>query len=366
MSINPTPERPGWSRAVKAGVIAGAVVLAGVLVVGGASYLGRMVGTIIGSNDVRQGPTDVIPGQPVTVDIPLGTSGQDIAAILAAQGVVGSAAEFQSAVREAGAAQRLQAGTYQLTTLMDPAEVVQILVEGPGPDAYRVTIIEGLRVEEILAALAERTPHQYSDLESALLEGEVQTSLREMPEDPTLADWEGLLFPDTYEFARAATPRSILQRMASTMEQRVNSIDWSDWEEAGYTPYEGIIVASLIEAEVRVAEERPIVSSVIHNRLAGEMRLDIDATVLYALGTRDVSRFDRDIDSPYNTYQVEGLPPTPIAAPGRASLEAAAAPDDTPYLFYVLADTDGRHAFAETLEEHNANVARAREEGVLP
>lgn len=366
MSINPNPDPPGWSRAVKVVLAVAAVVLAGVVLVGGASYLGRMVGTALESNDVGQGPSDVIPGQPVTVDIPLGTSGQDIAAILAAQGVVRSAAEFQGAVRDAGAAQQLKAGTYQLTTLMDPAEVVLILVEGPGPDTYRITIIEGLRVEEILAALSERTPHQYADLEAALLEGEVQTSLREMPENPTLADWEGLLFPDTYEFARSATPRSILQRMASTMEQRVNSIDWSDWEEAGYSVYQGIIVASLIETEVRVAEERPIVSSVIHNRLDLDMRLDIDATVLYALGTRDVSRFDREIDSPYNTYRVEGLPPTPIAAPGRSSLQAAAAPDDTPFLFYVLSDTDGHHAFAETLEEHNANVARAREDGVLP
>ena len=96
------------------------------------------------------------------------------------------------------------------------------------------------------------------------------------------------------------------------------------------------------------------------------MKLDIDATVLYALGTRDVSEFDREIDSPYNTYAVNGLPPTPISAPGRASLEAAAAPDSTPFFFYVLSDLEGRHAFAETLEEHNANVAQAREDGVLP
>jgi UPF0755 protein len=96
------------------------------------------------------------------------------------------------------------------------------------------------------------------------------------------------------------------------------------------------------------------------------MPLDIDATVLYALGTRDIEEFDREVDSPYNTYRVQGLPPTPIAAPSRASLEAAAAPESTPYLFYVLSDSEGHHAFAETLEEHNANVAKAREDGVLP
>ena len=107
-------------------------------------------------------------------------------------------------------------------------------------------------------------------------------------------------------------------------------------------------------------------SSVIHNRLAEQMALDIDATVLYALGTRDPADFDREFDSPYNTYMYPGLPPTPIAVPGRASLEAAAAPANTPYFFYVLSDTEGHHAFAETLDEHNQNVAKAREDGVLP
>ena len=96
------------------------------------------------------------------------------------------------------------------------------------------------------------------------------------------------------------------------------------------------------------------------------MPLEIDATVLYALETRDVSQFDRSVDSPYNTYRVTGLPPTPIAAPGRASLEAAASPEETDFLYYVLSDFEGNHAFAETLEEHNANVAQAREDGVLP
>ncbi|MCI0544544.1 MAG: endolytic transglycosylase MltG, partial [Actinobacteria bacterium] len=109
-----------------------------------------------------------------------------------------------------------------------------------------------------------------------------------------------------------------------------------------------------------------LVSSVINNRLADGIRLEIDATVLYAMRTRDVAEFNREFDSPYNTYLIEGLPPTPISAPGRASLEAAAAPADTPFYFYVLADLEGGHAFAETFEEHQANIAQAREDGVLP
>lgn len=366
MTLEPTPEQPVWARLAKIVAIVGIVVLAGAVVVGGASYLGRVVGTALGPENASDAPVDVEPDQPVTIEIPLGSSGQDIGAILATQGIVRSALEFEVAVRAVDAAQSLQAGTYDLVTLMDPAEVVAQLVAGPSPSVYRVTVIEGLRVEEMLVSLAEDTPHEFSEFEAALLGGAVSTALLELPEDVTLRDWEGLLFPDTYEFVRSAPPEDILQRMASTMEQRVDSIDWSAWEELGYTPYEGLVLASLVETEVLLDDERATVSSVIHNRLALGMKLDIDATVLYALGTRDVTQFDREFDSPYNTYIVGGLPPTPIASPGRSSLEAAAAPAETPYFFYVLADTQGRHAFAETIEEHNSNVNQAREDGVLP
>ncbi|MCH7581396.1 MAG: endolytic transglycosylase MltG [Acidobacteria bacterium] len=366
MTFEPVPEEPFWARILKIALAAAMVVLTAVLVIGGASYLGRQVGAALGPEDETDAPVDVEPGQPVEIVIASGSSGQDIGAMLAVQGVVHSALEFEVAVRNVDAAQRLQAGTYALTTLMDPAEVVAILVAGPTPAVYRVTVIEGLRVEEMLVALAEITPHEYSELEDALLGGDVVSSLREMPEQTTLSDWEGLLFPDTYEFAKSAPPESILQRMASKMEQRVNSIDWSDWRALGYTEYEGIVLASLIEAEVRVDDERAVVSSVIHNRLAEGMKLDIDATVYYALGTRDVTRFDRTVDSPYNTYVVVGLPPTPIALPGKASLVAAASPEATEYFFYVLADRDGNHVFAKTFDEHLDNVNRARDVGVPP
>jgi UPF0755 protein len=253
-----------------------------------------------------------------------------------------------------------------MQTVMDPNEVVAMLVVGPVADVYRVTVIEGLKVHEILTALAEASGTPYADFEAALLSGDVETSLAQLPAEPTLASWEGLLFPDTYEFASSAEPVDILQRLASTMEQRVGSIDWATLETAGMTPYDGLKIASLIESEAQLDEERPTVSSVIHNRLNMGMKLDIDATVLYALGTDDPALFDREVDSPYNTYLVNGLPPTPISSPGRASLEAAAAPAQTDFLFYVLSDLEGHHAFAATLEEHNANVEASREAGVLP
>ncbi|MCI0425939.1 MAG: endolytic transglycosylase MltG [Actinobacteria bacterium] len=366
MSFEPVPEQSPWTRLGRTAAIVGMVILAGFLVVGGASYLGRAVGNALGPGEVSDAPVDVEPGLPVTVEIPPGSSGQDIGAILAANGVVRSALEFGVAVRNVDAAQSLKAGTYAFLTLMEPAEVVAMLVSGPAPSVFRVTVVEGLRIEEILVALAEKTPHEYQDFVDALVGEEVTTSLRQMPQNPTLTDWEGLLFPDTYEFSASADAEDILQRMATTMEQRVDSIDWSAWEELGYTKYQGMVVASLIESEVKVEEERVLVSSVINNRLADGIRLEIDATVLYAMRTRDVAEFNREFDSPYNTYLIEGLPPTPISAPGRASLEAAAAPADTPFYFYVLADLEGGHAFAETFEEHQANIAQAREDGVLP
>ena len=365
MTYEPVPEPAPWVRVAKIVSAIGLVVLAGVAIIGGGSYLGRLVGSAFSSDNPSGTPT-VVAGLDVTVDIPSGSTAKDIAAILAAQGVVRSALEFEVAVRNTEAAARLQAGSYNFETLMDPSEVVAVLVVGPVADTYRVTVIEGLRVSEILTRLSETSGHAYPDFEAALLEGDVTTSLRDMPAEPALADWEGLLFPDTYEFARSATPVSILQRLASTMEQRVDSIDWSLLEAANLTPYHGLIIASLIETEVLLDDERPTVSSVIHNRLGLGMKLDIDATVLYALGTRDIAQFNNEVDSPYNTYVVNGLPPTPIASPGRASLEAAAAPVETNFLFYVLSDLEGRHAFGATLEEHNANVARAREDGVLP
>lgn len=364
MTLEPAPPPSGFERFGRMGAVIALVVLAGIGVVAGGSYLGRQVGGLFGSDAEAQ--SDIEPGLDVEVVIPSGASGQDIAAILAAQGVVASATQFEAAVRSADAAGQLRAGTYRLVTGMEPEAVLDVLLVGPAAEVTRVTIREGLRVPEVIARLAEATGKPESEFEAALIDGTVTTSLREIDEEPALADWEGLLFPDTYEFSLDATAADILQRLATTMEQRVASVDWDDLEERGFDVYEGIIIASLIEAEVRVPEERPLVSSVIANRLEEEMLLQIDATVLFALDTRDPAEFNNEVDSPFNTYRVAGLPPTPIAGPGLASLQAAAAPEETDFLFYVLSDTDGSHTFTTNLEDHNAAVQQAREDGVLP
>lgn len=365
MSLDPVPPPSAFERFGRVGAIIALVVLAGVAVVGGASFLGRRVGETINSGSQGAGG-DVEPGIDVEVVVPSGASAKEIAAILAAQGVIDSASQFETVVRAAGASSGLQAGTYRLVTGMEPSHVLDILREGPAADTLRVTIPEGLRVVEIVTRLAEATGKPESDFTDALESNAVITSLKKMGRSSTLADWEGLLFPDTYQIAKTQDPASILQRMADTMVQKVNQVDWSRLQDAGYDRYEGIIIASLIESEVRIGDERPLVSSVIANRLAQGMPLQIDATVLYALGTRLPEEFDAKVDSPYNTYEVQGLPPTPIAAPGLASLQAAAAPADTEYLYYVLSSKDGSHTFSTNLEDHNAAVQKAREEGILP
>ncbi len=336
-----------------------AAALAGALY--GARELGERVGVAIIPED------EVPPGTPVVVVIPQGAGAAQIAALLDDSGVV-SGGDFERIVRVRGVAADLKAGSYQLETGMDVEEVVDAVVEGPGERAvYAVRIREAATVEDILAQLVEETPYTAAQLQAPLVDGSVTSSLLPEPADEVV-DWEGLLFPATYELFIEDPPAAILQRPAQTMEARIDALDWSRLEELGITRYEAIIVASLIEAEAKLDEDRPLIASVIYNRLADGMPLQIDATVQYALPERKPRLLNEDlaIESPYNTYLNAGLPPTPIAAPSLASLEAAANPADTSFRFYVLATEDGKHAFAETLQEHQANVEQAREDGILP
>jgi UPF0755 protein len=213
-------------------------------------------------------------------------------------------------------------------------------------------VIEGLTIGQTLDSIARQTDIPFADLSRPLLDGTIVSTL--MPDEPqSLQDWEGLLFPDTYEFDLDASAEEILGRMASTMDERVGSVDWTYLDALGYTPYEGIVIASLVEKEALFDDDRPVIASVIFNRLGIEMALQLDVTVIYALGglpDGGLTLEDLEVDSPYNTYLVTGLPPTPISTVRIASLRAAATPDETPY-FYFLADEDGRAHFAETFEE---------------
>jgi UPF0755 protein len=233
-----------------------------------------------------------------------------------------------------------------------------------------VTVVEGLTIDAVLESLAEQTPYNAGQLAAPLLNGTVDSPYlpEEAPDGSNdLVRWEGLLAPDTYEFQTDTTPAEILKLMADTLAQRVSRQDWSVLVELGLDPYDGLIIASLIEREAKLDEERPVIASVITNRLEAGMALQVDATIIYALGVNpgEVTTADLEVDSPYNTYLNPGLPPTPIGGVRVASIEAAAAPAETEYFYYVLVNSDGTHGFSRTLEEHNEKKEQAKEAGVL-
>lgn len=332
----------------------------------------RNWGERIADEQAAKVTTTLLTGLQVDVDIPPGATAGEIADILKNAGVIASSAEFENVVEARGDSSRLKAGEYVLVTGSSIGSVIDVLVEGPIPEEiFTLRVIEGLRIEDMLASISDQTDYSEQLLRDTLLSGAVISGLlpEELPEgtDPLVA-WEGLLAPDTYDFVIDADPVDILQRMADTLETRVDRQNWTALTDLGLTPYDGLVLASLIEREAKLDIDRDLISSVIYNRLGEGMLLQIDATVIYALGQNPgrVLESDLEIDSPWNTYKVAGLPPTPIGGVRQASLNAAAQPAETGFFFYVLATEEGLHAFAETFDEHQANIAEARANGILP
>ncbi len=352
----------GTSNLIRLGLI----LLSSFLIVGGAIAGGRWFAGWIGELGVERAP-DVPPGQPVEVVVPTGASGQQIGDLLASLGVVDSSAVFEEAARTAEATEDLKAGTYQLTTGMDPSAVVAALVEGPFVETYWITVPEGLRVEEIMERIATQSSMSVAELTSALSSGRVQSSLRPPDAGSSLASWEGLLFPDTYQLARNWTAEEVLTVMARTIEERYAAVEWSQGPAAELTPTERLVVASIIESETRLDRDRPLVARVIFNRIDAGMPLQIDATVLYAIGVRGRSPTAQELEteSPYNTYLFSGLPPTPISAPGAAALVSVAEPAEGDYLYFVLTGADGSHSFTSDYEEFLRWRDEAREQGLF-
>jgi UPF0755 protein len=335
------------------------------------------VGGLLLYLDGRLGGNDIEPGLDVELVVEPGDSVRAVSEQLADEGVVGSATRFRSAAADAELDRRLQPGAYDLVTGMSPDEAVEVLLDGPARSAgVRFTIQEGLPVELILGRLDEQfDEYSEEDFRAVLDErteaGGNEEGVLQLPDwapepaeagEEVIEPYEGLLFPETYEVGQDATPQDVLQMLlnqtASVMDRLVEESGDEDVDR-----YELLIEASLIERETRVDEERSRVAGVIQNRIDDGMRLQVDATVLYARGEH-VERVlieDTEIDSPYNTYQSDGLPPAPIAAPGAAALQAGLSPEDHDFRYYVLSDEcDGTHRFAETLDEHQAFVAEFR------
>ena len=290
----------------------------------------------------------------VFVDLPAGSGVQTIADRLADAGVVPDALTFRIATRAAGADRRLQAGEYRFAEAATPEQVVARIARG---DTYTrsVTFPEGLTIAE-MGGVFERAGLGAA---GAFTKAATDTSLVQHL-DPEARSLEGYLFPDTYPFARRTDAALVLKTMVTRFGEAFDSALRQDAERLGLSLREAVALASLVEKETAVPAERPVVAAVYHNRLKIGMPLQCDPTVIYALmraGRWDgnLRRDDLQFDSPYNTYRYRGLPPGPIASPGRASLEAAVRPASVPYLYFVSRN-DGSHVFATTLAEHNRNV----------
>lgn len=299
-------------------------------------------------------------GGEVTVTVPEGATLKDIASLLEDAGVITSARAFRSTVEEGGQATSLRPGTYVFVAYDDHETIIAQLVAGGEEDTTMVPLPEGLGARE-MGTIARDTVEGFSRKE--YLDLTIREPIPyELEGKKTKSTLEGLLFPSTYQFPPVDGPLGLVDAQLAQFTKKFAEVDLSRARKAGLTAYDVVVIASMIEREVQVAEERKLVAAVIYNRLGLDMQLQIDATVQYALGERDkvLTLDDLQTDSPFNTYRYKGLPPSPICNPGLAALKAAADPADVDYIFYVVRnDGTGRHAFSSTLEQFEKDKAAA-------
>lgn len=308
-------------------------------------------------------------GESKQVTISRGMSANGVARLLEDNGIIRSGFVFGYYLQLKDEGSRFQAGDYELTPGMDKSEIIAKLNAGDtiAAETFRFTIPEGftlLQVADKLSTEGLVDKAKFLELaETVRAWGDAET-VRSIPESDKLHKrLEGYLFPETYEMKTGSTEEEIMIRMLKETDRKLGMLPegWQDTlAESGLTLHEILTIASLIEREVVVDEERALVSGVIHNRLKLPMRLQIDATIQYALDEpKQVLSFDDlKVQSPYNSYENDGLPPGPIASPSLASIEAALYPEETEYLFYVTKkDGSQTHLFARTFREHQNNIA---------
>jgi UPF0755 protein len=300
------------------------------------------------------------PRSPVTLEIPRGASGAQVANLLKESDVIRSTFVFKLMSRFRGFRAGFQAGRYtSLTTNMTVQEVLDALKKGPAVETLPpVTFPEGLTVAQTADGVFQKLHIPRKTFVTAAHSGTYSLPPYLPAGTKTV---EGFLFPNTYDFLKDVTADGVIQRLLGEFNHEASTLPWPQARTLGVTPYEAVIIASLIEKEARYGPDRAKIARVIYNRLKRGMLLQIDATINYALGrSGPILLKDRQVPSPYNTYLHPGLPPTPIASPGRASLLAALAPVNGPWLYYILIDCKtGRHAFATTLTEFNRLQASA-------
>lgn len=299
-------------------------------------------------------PYEAFAGEEVFVEIPQGESTLGIGRRLVEAGVVRDEWTFRLAWRWTGQGRTLKAGEYRFTEALSPVAVLDRIARG---EVYLIalTFPEGLTAEEMGDLFARAG---FGTREGFVTAAAVPDAIRDV--DPAADTLEGYLFPDTYRLPRSTTAEALVGRMVRRFREVFDEAWATDAAARGLSVRQLVTLASLVEKETARSEERGIVSAVYNNRLRIGMPMQCDPTVIYALklaGRWDgnITRADLQFDSPYNTYRYPGLPPGPIAQPGRASLEAAARPAESTALYFVSRN-DGTHVFSDTLEQHNRAV----------
>ena len=320
------------------------------------------------------------PGVAVNFTVNEGDTISTVASRLDEAGIISNATIFRWYVSTKGTI-ALTPGYYALKPRDNAGSVIEALSTPPAQTFISVTFPEGMTVAQMATRLSEKmTFMKAEDFVAAANSPDTASTLR----PKSVSSLEGLLFPDTYQISGDDTESRVVARLSSMMERVSRQVDLAAGAKArGFSPYEVLIIASLIEREAKVSSDRPKIAQVIYNRLSKKMKLEIDASVKYgqdpAMSWTDM----KATNTPYNTYINAGLPPTPIANPGKASIQAALAPFGTPpasdaacvglpvgvkceYLYYVLADEAGGHVFATTYDQHLVNVEKSKVAGLLP
>lgn len=299
------------------------------------------------------------PGKKVEVTIEQGTSVSGIADLLADKHIVGNSNVFKFWLR--GKDLNALAGVYEFQEKSSFQEALTVLEAGPvPPDTLSITLPEGLTLGEITATLVQSQPKFTLEQVNVALADVTIRSKYQPPNEPSL---EGLIYPSTYEFGLEDDPSTMLRRMVAETDSVVDSLDIvGGSQRLGLSPYQIVVVASLIQEEAGSVEEMPKIARVIYNRLSTGTPLGIDATSRY-LAEKTGRPIDFESTSPYNTRRNPSLPPTPIAAPGKTALQAALAPADGPWIYYVLEDP-GVHFFTDSAAEFQQKKLECEAEGL--
>ncbi|WP_279386474.1 endolytic transglycosylase MltG [Paenibacillus xerothermodurans] len=310
----------------------------------------------------------------VQVSVPAGSGSANIAQILQQQGLIRDARVFAYYLKLTNEGHKFQAGEYQMTPGMPLDEIIDMLNKGlvVKQQGIQLTVPEGFTVAQI----ADKVGQQFGKDPAAFIQAAQQYQgftakvFKEIPANDQLRSrLEGYLFPETYEWKQDITMEQVIDQMMLELDKKLAMLPES-WREdmaaRGQNFHQMMTIASLIEREVAIEEERPLVSSVIHNRLEKGMPLQIDATVQYMFDKQKERLFEKDLqlESPYNTYLNTGLPPGPIASPSLSSIKAAIYPAESNYFFYVTKkDGTKGHLFGETFEQHRQNNAASKKNG---